>query len=82
MTDWKPWVPPFVAPERREAPQPATGEQLDAIAADYATTMRALGFDVPDANLPVLRRAAAIQDAWRLAFARVLNSGSGGSEHD
>ncbi len=68
------WHPPagLSGPGRRAAPQPATEAQLDAIAADYAATMRARGFDVPEGNMPVLRRAAAVQDAWRCAFARVL----------
>lgn len=60
--------------ERRENVQPATKAQLEAIAAEYAARMRALGFDVPEGNMPVLRRAAAIQDAWRIAFKRVLGS--------
>lgn len=52
----------------------ATPDQLDNIAREYADIMRAFGFDVPEENIPVLRRAAAIQDAWRCAFARVLGS--------
>ena len=57
-----------------EALRAATRDQLDAIAREYADLMRALGHEVPEANIPVLRRAAAIQDAWRVAFARVLDS--------
>lgn len=67
----RPWHP--APPERRSTGvQPATEAQLDAVAADYAATMRARGFDVPEGNMPVLRRAAAVQDAWRCAFARVV----------
>ena len=58
--------------DRRSGPQPASDEQLERIAEEYADTMRAMGFDVPAGNAEVLKRAARIQDAWRLAFARVL----------
>lgn len=51
----------------------ATPEQLDAITADYVDTMRKAGHVIPEANVAVIRRAAAIQDAWRCAFARVLS---------
>lgn len=57
---------------RRETAQPLNDAQITAVAEHYAETMRALGFDVPDNNMPILKRAAAIQDAWRVAFARVL----------
>lgn len=60
--------------ERRSAVQPATLEQLDAIAADYVETMRARGFVMGKPEEVACRRAAAIQDAWRVAFARVLGS--------
>ena len=56
----------------RKSPQPCNDAQLTLVAEHYAHTMRSLGFDVPEGNMPVLKRAAAIQDAWRLAFASVL----------
>jgi hypothetical protein len=59
--------------KRRNGPPPCNDVQLTLVAEHYAHTMRSLGFDVPEGNLPVLKRAAAIQDAWRLAFASVLN---------
>ncbi len=70
----KPWHPaprPDV-PGRRAAIQLATDAQLDAIAADYAATMRARGFVIGVPEETAIRRSAAIQDAWRVAFARGL----------
>jgi hypothetical protein len=58
--------------EHRTDPQPCTDAELDAVAADYAETMRARGFTIGSADEVAIRRAAAIQDTWRLAFKRVL----------
>lgn len=68
----QPWQCP--ACERREGVQNASDTQLDAIAADYAETMRARGFVIGAPEEQAIRRAAAIQDAWRAAFARVMGS--------
>src|ERR1700676_1262744 len=70
------WTPPTIVPdappERRHVLQNATDAQLDAIAADYVETMRARGFVMGKPEETACRRAAAIQDAWRCAFERVL----------
>lgn len=58
--------------ERRRNVQPCTDAQLDAIVADYAETMRARGFVIGKPEEVAIRRAAAIQDTWRVAFKRVL----------
>jgi hypothetical protein len=58
--------------ERRSVLQPCTDAQLDAVAADYAETMRCRGFAIGVPEETAIRRAATIQDAWRVAFARVL----------
>jgi hypothetical protein len=58
--------------ERRDRVQPCTDAQLDAVAADYAETMRCRGFAIGIPEEVAIRRAATIQDAWRVAFARVL----------
>jgi hypothetical protein len=77
----EPWTPPVFTreadrtppdPERREGVQPCTDIQLDAIADDYAAYMRARGFVIGRPEEVAIRRAAMIQDAWRVAFARVL----------
>ena len=60
--------------ENRSDPQPCTDAQLDAVAADYAETMRARGVSIGKPEEVAIRRAAAIQDTWRVAFARVLGS--------
>jgi hypothetical protein len=68
-----PWeCPACAAIERRTEPQPCTNAQLDAVAADYAETMRARGIAIGKPEEAAIRRAAAIQDAWRVAFKRVL----------
>jgi hypothetical protein len=66
------FVCPLCPTERRDNVQPCTLEQLDAVAADYIETMRARGFMIGKPEEVACRRAAAIQDAWRVAFARVL----------
>jgi hypothetical protein len=58
--------------ERRRDVQPCTDAQLDAVAADYAETMRARGVVIGKPEEVAIRRAAAIQDVWRVAFKRVL----------
>jgi len=63
-------VPPFV--ERRAQVQPCTPEQLEAVAENYAAYMRGRGVIIGKPEETAIRRAAAIQDAWRVAFARVL----------
>ncbi len=55
-----------------DGPQPATDAQLDAIAADYAAAMLARGFVIGPPERDAIRRMAAIQDVWRVAFARVI----------
>ena len=59
-------------PEPRAGAQPCTDAQLDAVALEYAETMRSRGFAIGKPEEVAIRRAAAIQDAWRVAFARVL----------
>ncbi len=61
-------------PERRKGPQPCTEAQLEAVADEYAAYMRARGFVIGRPEEIAIRRAAAIQDAWRCAFARVLST--------
>lgn len=57
---------------RRAASIFATDVQLDAIAQDYAETMRARGFLIGKPEEAAIRRSAAIQDAWRGAFKRIM----------
>jgi hypothetical protein len=59
--------------ERGAAGQPCTDAQLDALVDVYAAYMRARGVTIGKPELTAIRRAAAIQDAWRVAFAQVLN---------
>src|SRR5271154_183223 len=58
--------------DRRRDVQPCTDAELDAVAIDYAATMRARGFTIGLPEEAAIRRAATIQDAWRVAFKRVL----------
>ena len=51
---------------------PATDAQLDALAASYAATMRARGVTIDKSAEAMIRRAAAVQDAWRVAFGKVF----------
>lgn len=54
------------------SPATCTAEQLEAVAADYIETMRARGFVIGEPEKVAILRAAGIQDAWRVAFARAL----------
>lgn len=67
----QPVICPVCVKARRDV-QPASDAQLDEIARDYVDTMRARGFTIGKPDEVVCRRAAAIQDAWRVAFKRVL----------
>lgn len=58
--------------ERRRDVQHCTEAQLDAVVADYAETMRARGISIGKPEEAAIKRAAAIQDAWRVAFKRAL----------
>lgn len=59
-------------PEPRAGAQMCTDAQLDAVTDAYAETMRARGFAIGVPEMVAIRRAAGIQDTWRVAFARVL----------
>jgi hypothetical protein len=71
-----PWLPDpgleSPAIERRRGPQPATDDQLDAVAEGYAEIMRARGHAIGGPEIVAIRRMATIQDAWRVAFAKVF----------
>ena len=58
--------------ERRKLVQHCTFEQLQAVADDYVATMEGRGFTMGQPERKACLRAAAIQDAWRVAFKRVL----------
>ena len=58
--------------ERRDLAQPATDDELAAAANQYRSYMEATGVTFPPEAQAMLVRAARIQDAWRLAFKRVL----------
>jgi hypothetical protein len=58
--------------ERRAAPQPLSDELLAGVAHEYQRYMESTGVVFPPEAQAVLLRAARIQDAWRLAFKRVL----------
>ncbi len=58
--------------ERRAVPQPLTEAQLEAVAAEYQAFMEARGHSIGPAEYSMIVRAARIQDAWRVAFAKVL----------
>lgn len=56
---------------RRRNVQALTDAQLNAVVDDYVMTMQARGFVIGKPEEVAIRRAAAIQDAWRVAFKRV-----------
>jgi hypothetical protein len=58
--------------ERRKNWQPASAEELERIANEYQIYMEGTGVTFPPEAKQMLIRAARIQDAWRLAFKRVL----------
>lgn len=60
--------------DRRTGIQPASEAQLMAVAMDYVHTMRNRGVEIDASGEAMVLRSAAIQDAWRCAFARVLGS--------
>jgi hypothetical protein len=70
----KPWHPPVLDPERRVLAESATDAQLDQIADEYAEIMLARGFKIGKPERDAILRMAAIHDAWRVAFKRVLGS--------
>lgn len=49
-----------------------TPEQLQAVADAYVQTMIEIGVEIGDRERGLILRAARIQDAWRVAFKRVL----------
>ena len=51
----------------------ATDAQLDAIAAEYEAVMTERGIAIGPAERTAIRRAAAIHDAWRVAFAKIVS---------
>lgn len=63
-TECPPW-------EKRPASQYCTDVELDVASAFYAETMRLKGFTIGAVEMAAIKRAAAIQDAWRVAFAKV-----------
>lgn len=74
----KPWIPPGLMPgpwrpdpaqQRRSTP--LSDAQLDEVAAAYCEMMEAKGHPC---DLVMVRRMALIQDAWRVAFGRVLGA--------
>ena len=67
------WAPPELHPDP-PAPtiQPATDAELDSIADIYADYMVSHGHSIGRPERMMIRRMAAIQDAWRVAFGRVL----------
>jgi hypothetical protein len=56
----------------RDGPQPLTEAQLEAVAAEYQAFMEARGHSIGPGEYATIVRAARIQDAWRVAFAKVL----------
>jgi len=51
-----------------------TTEQLNDVACVYIREMQKRGFNIAQAEAAAVVRMAAIQDVWRVAFARVLGS--------
>lgn len=75
MRDAKPWIPPPLAPERREGVQlPKPEDVLDAITDEYVATMQAQGIVIGTPERVAIRRAANIQYAWFCAMRRVIDS--------
>jgi hypothetical protein len=46
--------------------------QLEGVVDAYIEEMRARGHDVSVFNREAIRRAASIQDAWRVSFAKIV----------
>lgn len=76
------WTPPALEPDPPRV-EYCTPAQLDVAAKWYADEMAERGFTIGTLERETIRRAAAIQDVWRVAFAQALGStDNGGGEHE